>query len=353
MENFADVHTAIMINVLCLHLAPHRPSYRYRIEQFLPHWTQYDIRVETLCVSGKRALNHLLEALRTSWKYDYVWIQRKVFPTSIIRLLARRSRIIFDFDDAIYVKQVMLTGTEQPESRLKLGWLAGTLSGSALVFAGSTTLQTYAKRYNQNVHLVPTALNAPGQQIPEQRQNGTVTIGWIGVNSNLYFLNMIDKALSELQTKQPGVRFSLMSGKLPQEVETNWELSPWSSEDEVQWLEQIDIGIMPLSDDEWCRGKCAFKLIQYMAYGKPVVASNVGANKAAITEGVNGFLVNSEQEWIESLDRLVSDKALRQRMGVESRRIHMETYERAQVQAQIAALIHEDHRTASPPNAAR
>lgn len=333
-----------MIKVLCLHLAPHRPSYRYRIGQFLPHWKEYGIQIDSMCVSGRKSLNNVMSALSVCSNYDYVWIQRKVFPPLFIWLLSRKSRLIFDFDDAIYVKQVMLTGKQLPESRMKLNWIASTLRRSALIFAGSEALKSYAEQYNRNVHLIPTAFGTPQIATGNHHNGKSVTIGWIGIASNLYFLKIIDHALRAVQEKHPGVRFSIMSKRVPDGVKTEWELSEWSSENEKQWLSQIDIGIMPLTDDEWCRGKCAFKLIQYMAYGKPVVASDVGANKAAIANGVNGFLVKSDDEWIEALQRLILDQELRTGMGAASRKLHVEQYDRERVQQQIAGLINEDYR---------
>lgn len=336
-----------MISILCLHLSPHRPSYRYRMGQFLPHWNQYGIQVDTLCVSGKEALRNTTRALAVCGKYDYVWIQRKVFPPLLLWLLSRKAKVIFDFDDAIHVKQVMFTGKEEPERWLKRRWIARTLQRSAMVLAGSEALMDHAERYNGNVHLVPTPFEAPLQTVNGRSKDKTVTIGWIGVNSNLYFLRQIDETLGLLAENYPWVRFSLMSGKMVGGMRTPWELTPWSSENEKLWLAGIDIGIMPLTDDEWCRGKCAFKLIQYMAHGKPVVASNVGANRSTITNGANGFLAESAEEWFEALEQLVLDEVLRKRMGEESRRIHLERFERAEVQRKIADLITEHHRSAT------
>ncbi|AAM71444.1 MAG TPA: glycosyl transferase [Chlorobaculum sp.] len=315
--------------------------------QFLPHWNQYGIQADTLCVSGKEASRNIARALAVCGNYDYVWIQRKVFPPPLVWLFSRKANVIFDFDDAIHVKQVMLTGKQEPESWLKRQWIARTLQRSAMVLAGSDALKDYAEQYNGNVHLVPTPFETPPQKLNVHQKNKTVTIGWIGINANLYFLRQIDETLSLLAEKYPWVQFSLMSGKMASGMKTPWKLTPWSSESEKSWLSEIDIGIMPLTDDEWCRGKCAFKLIQYMAYGKPVVASNVGANRSTIEQGVNGFLADSAKEWLDALEQLVLNEGLRRRMGDESRRIHLERFERAEVQRTIANLIAEHHRSAT------
>ncbi|MCE1273009.1 MAG: glycosyltransferase family 4 protein [Chlorobiales bacterium] len=315
--------------------------------QFLPYWHQYGIQVDTLCVSGKEAIRNTARALSVCGNYDYVWIQRKVFPPLLFWLLSSKAKVIFDFDDAIHVKQVMLSGKQEPESWLKRRWINRTLKRSSMVLAGSEALKDHAECHNGNVHLVPTSFEIPPHKVIGFQKDETVTIGWIGVNSNLYFLKQIDKSLSLIAEKYPMVRFALMSGKMPEGMKTPWELTPWSSESENQWLARIDIGIMPLTDDEWCRGKCAFKLIQYMAYGKPVVASNVGANKSTITNRVNGLLVENVEGWFDSLEQLVLDENLRRRMGAESQRIYLDRFERAEVQRKIADLIAEHRRSAT------
>lgn len=332
----------LMIKVLCLHIAFHRPSYRYRVGQFLPHWGDYEIQVDTICVSGKRALVNILRSLFVCRSYDYVWIQRKILPAFFVHLLSKKTRLIFDFDDAIYVKQIMLSCKPEPESRMKLRWIAYTLSKATMIFAGSDDLKSYAEQYNLNVHLVPTSYGISQKVYSDDQINRPVTIGWIGTNSNHFYLGIIDQALNALKSAHPEVRFSVMTGKHPENLNTTWELMEWSSEKEPQWLSQIDIGIMPLTDDEWSRGKCAFKLLQYMAFGKPVVASNVGANKSVITDRLNGFLVNDNTGWIDALEKLILDEPLRLKMGAESRNCFNEHYDRQIVQKRVAELIRND-----------
>jgi glycosyltransferase involved in cell wall biosynthesis len=340
----APLHTpSCNIRILCLHLAPHRPSYRYRVAQFLPHWKEHRIDIDTLCVSGNGAPANLFRLLAVDGKWDYIWIQRKLFPALLLRLLARRAKLIFDFDDAIYVRQVTPDEKPKPSGRMKLKRIANTLEKSAMVFAGSEELKSYAERFNRRVHLVPTAYRSPREATVRQEPGKQVTIGWIGNTSNLHYLGIVDEALIELKARHPHARFSVMSGRLPAGVRTPWELSAWSSEDERHWLSQIDIGIMPLSDDEWSRGKCAFKLLQYMAHGKPVVASDVGANRSVVDSGINGFLAGHTGEWVDALERLVVDERLRRTMGSESRKLHIERYERSHVQKMIASLILRDY----------
>lgn len=132
----------------------------------------------------------------------------------------------------------------------------------------------------------------------------------------------------------------------PEGLKTRWEFVQWSKEAEENWLHSVDIGLMPLEDDEWSRGKCAFKLLQYMAHGKPVVASAVGANLNAVIHGTSGFLAPSVPEWAQALETLVSNPDKRRAMGKESLKHFLSTYERQQVQEKMATLLHNHFRQA-------
>ena len=331
-----------MIKILCLHIASRRPSYRYRVNQFLPFWSEYGISLETVCISGKETLN-LFKYLFRYTDYDYVWIQRKALPVAIIKFISLCTKVIYDFDDALYARECMTTEAISPQNRGVIGRFNYTLKKSALVFAGNATLKSYAEKFNPVVHIIPTSLELPEIHIRQAVESEGITIGWIGVNSNLFFLKLIDRATRYIQDKYPHVRFSVMSGKMPEDLITKWEFSEWSSDNEKNWLSSIDIGIMPLTDDEWSRGKCAFKLLQYMAYGKPVVASDVGANRDVVLPGLNGFLVDDVTEWTQALEELVTQNEMRNTMGLNGKALYEKSYKREIVQQQISDLIRNDH----------
>lgn len=334
-----------MIRILCLHVAENQASYRYRIEQFLPYWKEYGIDMQPLRITSKSYLEKLLIALR-SGEYDYVWLQRKPLSPLFISIIAKNARLIYDYDDAFYAVESYLKGKPkptQPGSKQIIQRLNAILKRSAIVFAGSDALAEYAQRFNpENTFIIPTAyrkLLAP----PSPKATGKpVTIGWLGSTGNLYFLSMIDEAAFSIQSRFPDSRFSVMSGKAPKGLKTKWEFVKWSRAGENAWLDSIDIGIMPLEDDEWSRGKCAFKLLQYMAYGKPVVASKVGANMNAVIHGISGMLADTEEEWIKAFEVLILNPKQRKNMGQESLRHFLETYERQRVQEQMVTILH-DH----------
>jgi glycosyltransferase involved in cell wall biosynthesis len=255
-------------------------------------------------------------------------------------MIARRSKLIYDFDDAMFASKSPEQNKKEGGNRHTIGKLNYILKKSSIVFAGSTDLVDYAATYNNNVHLMPTGLEAKVSEPVVAAEAGRVTIGWIGNDVNLFYLSAIDEALQVIQNKYPETRFSLMCGKKPEGLKTIWEFEAWSQEAETPWLHSIDIGIMPLTDDPWSRGKCAFKLLQYMSFGKPVVASNVGANRLAVQHAVNGYLASENEEWVKAIEKLIRDRNLRITMGRESLRIFTEQYERSLIQRKIADAIH-------------
>jgi glycosyltransferase involved in cell wall biosynthesis len=331
-----------MIRVLCLHLPEQQASYRYRVEQFQPYWEQYGIEMSCVCIVGKNYYEKLILALKGR-HYDYVWLQKKPLSPFIINLITSRSRLVYDYDDALYARQSGRTGrvtsthAGSPHLVSRINYI---LSQSSLVFAGSETLYHYAARFNPDrVHLVPTAYCGSVELFTDMDRSGEVTVGWIGGNHNMVYLRLVDEATSFLQQRYPFLRFSIMSGRPPEGLRTVWDFVPWSLEAEQAWLRSIDIGIMPLDDDEWCRGKCAFKLLQYMAYGKPVVASSVGENCRAVIHGRSGYLASTSGEWMDYLALLLDDGDRRALFGAEGRRLLLANYDREVVQKSIAGLL--------------
>ena len=331
-----------MIRILCLHLAENQASYRYRVAQFLPYSKQHGVEMYPVCVVGKSYREKLKLAFESA-NYDYVWLQRKPLSPLLINIIARRSRLVYDFDDALYATQFGHRGrlkSKHPGSRSMVRRISYLLRRCSLIFAGSDALYRYAERVHPgHVHLVPTALGKPEFFPSYCGDEKIVTIGWIGSNGNIPYLRLIDDAAFTIQKHYSHVRFSIMCGSPPEGLKTAWQFVPWSSDAEAEWLRSIDIGVMPLGDDEWSRGKCAFKLLQYMAYGKPVLASAVGANNATVVHDGNGFLASSFAEWVACFEMLVQDSSRRKAFGEESRKRFESFYERAVVQEMIALLL--------------
>jgi glycosyltransferase involved in cell wall biosynthesis len=158
-----------------------------------------------------------------------------------------------------------------------------------------------------------------GVSAPESGGQPLPTIGWIGSPATAHFLQLIAPALHEVVTRKLAqvVAVGANAGQLSDLPVT---ALPWTEATEVNDIQRFDIGIMPLPDAPFERGKCGYKLIQYMACGKPVVASPVGVNSAIVRDGVDGLLASNQQDWVSALTRLIADPGLRQQMGREGRR---------------------------------
>ena len=169
----------------------------------------------------------------------------------------------------------------------------------------------------------------------KQYNNGRLNIGWTGSHSTLKYLNEIIPVINELQ-KDFDFNFLVIADKNPLLPFKNFQFIPWNVSTEADDLLKLDIGVMPLLADEWTEGKCGFKLIQYFACGIPAVASPVGVNKIIVEEGVNGFLCSTNADWKSSLQKLLADQFLRQKMGMAGRKKIIEYYS---IQSQVAKFI--------------
>lgn len=238
---------------------------------------------------------------------DIVFLQRNLLPTRgfpFLEWLASKlaGRTVFDFDDAIF------THNRRPGRRY--GDIPRILGFADAVVCGNGYLAEYARGYNPDVTVIPT-VPPPSDARRGPRAEGPVVVGWIGTGPNIPYLGAVEGALLRLAVRLP-VKFLTVSDEpvrmpagIPHEHRT------WSIEEERRFFETADIGIMPLPDDEWTRGKCAFKAIEYMAHGIPAVVSPVGANRDIAAEGEGVLFASTEPEWEENLLRLSADRALR------------------------------------------
>ncbi|MBV9126175.1 MAG: glycosyltransferase [Planctomycetes bacterium] len=248
-------------------------------------------------------------------------------PPLIESLLVRQGLpLVFDFDDAIWVPYV--SPANQYLSYLKCFWKTPRLCRiSRHILAGNPYLAAYAHSFNPRVSIIPTTIDTDIYQVrsPAAPRDGVVTVGWTGSYSTVQHLDILRPALQALRRRAPFRLMVLGTSSYPLEgVEVS--ARPWQAQSEVTDLQQFDIGIMPLPDDEWSRGKCGLKLLQCMAVGVPVIGSPVGVNGDIIQDGVNGFLAASDDEWVDKLSLLIADPELRREMGRAGRRTVEERY---------------------------
>ena len=330
-------------------------SARYRVHQFLPYLeseghacTVWSFSTERL-FRGLRSKGHLgakaLETLRCSVRhvlrladlshFDLVVIHREAFPflTPLMEkwVLLRHPKVIFSFDDAIYAGHDDPSGLNHPILyRLKYGrGVDEVLRGSLHVIAGNRILADYARQFNPRVSIVPTVVDCVQYPSKPARTNGRppITVGWVGSRSTAPYLIAIEPALRSLAQAHRGkVRFRFFGCPEYKPDVPDFESLPFRLATEVSDLHSIDIGIMPLPDTEWTRGKCAFKAIQYMASGIAAVASPVGITAEIIQHEINGLLAESADDWFRGLTRLVNDEELRRRLAGNARRTIEESY---------------------------
>ncbi|MBM3252135.1 MAG: glycosyltransferase family 4 protein, partial [Candidatus Omnitrophica bacterium] len=230
-----------------------------------------------------------------------------------------------DFDDAIFLASSSLPNSfiERFKNPDKIGRV---IKMSEYVIAGNGYLANFALKFNRKVTVIPTCIDT--DKYYPQAKNGLdkIVIGWIGSITTLKFVDLIEEVFRELSIKFSNLWLKTVGGSIQIKGVPNVICKPWSEKDEIEDLKSFDIGIMPMPDNEWTRGKCGFKAILYMSMGIPCVCSAVGVNKEIITDGINGFLANTEDDWLEKLSLLIKDYDLRKNIGLAGRKTIEEKY---------------------------
>jgi glycosyltransferase involved in cell wall biosynthesis len=322
------------MNICALTSSRNAPASRFRIRQHIQPLRNLGVNVTEYCprvgqsmpvpaqlarvrrrylapVAMLWAAGHALArtpAVVASRRADAVWIERTIVPglDEVVHLL-RQPRIL-DIDDAIWLEGVT-------------GRSAATLvKGVDAVIAGNQYLADWASQYCDAIHIVPTAVDCSQflRTAGSQDRGERFVIGWTGSTPTLKYLESIQAALATVLRRIPGASLLVIADsrpKMPALESLPVRYVPWSPETEVEAVHDMDVGLMPLPDDEYTRGKCSFKLLQYMAAGLPVVASPVGMNRALLQTAEIGMAASDQSEWIDALLTLHQDQALRCRMG--------------------------------------
>ena len=337
------------IRVLALSPIPEEGAgCRFRIAQFIPYLASVGIEVTLNSLFNadffdlvykpghylRKAVTFAglsvkrLDALRDVSHYDAILLYREIFPIGpavIERLLGsgRRPPIVFDFDDAIFLPSVsdanrLISALKQP------GKVATIIRQSAHVIVGNEYLASYARRFSNAVTVIPTCVDTtkfvPSPAGESAKASRDPVIGWIGSPTTAFYVRRLADVFRRVRERHPFVLRISGSGEPLQVPGVVTENAPWSLGDEVRLFNTCDVGVYPLADDEWSKGKCGFKAIEFMACGVPVVASAVGVNREIIEDGVNGFLASTDDEWVDKIGRLLVDRELGRRLGAAGRR---------------------------------
>ncbi|MBG1233236.1 glycosyltransferase family 4 protein [Aestuariivirga litoralis] len=256
-----------------------------------------------------------------SRRHDLIWIYCELFPylPGFVERLARLSGVplVYDYDDAIFHQY---DGHASSAVRALLGRkLQPVMRQASLVVAGNDYLASYARQFCDNVAVIPTVIDADEYQLDLSRQPERKTIGWIGSPSTWNFVKQKLDVLENACAAHDATLKVVGAGAQADGIDFICN-ARWRESEEVADIQAMHVGIMPLDDSPFARGKCGYKLIQYMACGLPVVASPVGVNRSIVEHGVNGFLAETPQEWRDALGTILKDRALAKRMGAAGRK---------------------------------
>lgn len=338
------------------------PSNRFRVEQYLPYLKEnkiaYSVRpffssnlYKILYKKGdffRKFFFFIFFSFRRvcdvvfSFNFDIVFIHREAFVFGYFiewcfKLLGKK--IIYDFDDALFLPNVSDTNrfikifkdTAKIKEIIKI---------SDHVIAGNSFLMEYALNFNKNVSIIPTPIDTQVYRpLLPRKMNSDIVVGWIGSATTLKYLDIFPGILKDIFKKYKNIKFKVIGGYWNKIESSQIVCAEWHLDSEIADLQLFDIGIMPLTDDDWSRGKCAFKIIEYMAVGIPVVASAIGMNNEVIQDGVNGFLAHNEKEWVDKLSLLIENPLLRQKTGSTGRNTVEEKYSVSLNAAKLLAII--------------
>lgn len=247
---------------------------------------------------------------------DLVFIQRELLPYNIFFLeriiWLLNKNIVFDFDDSIFLYKDEISSSIGKYLTRK-DTIAETIRMSREVICGNGYLAEYARKYNKNVTIIPTVLDTDKYvpKIQSARTENRFVIGWMGTSGNLKYLLSLKEVFREIRKAYPEVILRIVTEKFLFQEEFSdaipTEFKKWSEKNEVSDLQGFDLGVMPLADNKWTKGKCGFKILQYMATGIPVVASAVGANNEIVQDGISGFLASNDAEWKEKILKIIGN----------------------------------------------
>jgi glycosyltransferase involved in cell wall biosynthesis len=253
---------------------------------------------------------------------DAVLIQRRLLAGWQLHLLRGARRLLFDFDDAVFLRDSYSSrGLHSGRRRRRF---AVMMRAADAVIAGNSFLAAEASRWTdpRHVTVIPTCVDPGRYPVAEQVRAGDgVQLVWVGSSSTLKGLEKIQPLLNTIGRDCPEVRLKLICDRFLELTDLPVQPCPWTEATEAAEIAAGDIGISWVPDDLWSRGKCALKVLQYMAAGLPVVANPVGVQAKLIRNGENGFLVTTPAEWVDAIRALASDPALRRRLGQAARRL--------------------------------
>ena len=329
-----------MPTVMLLGYGLEQPSYRHRMRSLIEplQAAGWQVRVEQY-PSGRYGLRTWERRALLRWADVTVLHQIKLSAIEARLFAAFSRRRVFDVDDAIYVRKPRRLGDLPDESAWRKQKFAATCRWVDAVVAGNEVLAAVARTTAKEIAVLPTSIDTACYKTTFAGAAEPPTIAWIGSPENLIYLDMIRPALARLSKRHPSLKMRVICSEFPDWNDVHIERVPWSSATEAHSLAGAHIGVMPLTDDAWSRGKCAFKLLQYMAAALPCVASPVGANTEAVLDGINGYHASGIDEWERSLEKLIVSPELRAKFGANGRQHVEQRYALNRYRAEYLKLL--------------
>ncbi len=319
---------------------PNLPSRRLRVYELIPYLKK---TFDTECYSLPRNIIQFLRLRKKILSGDILFIQKEL-PSFIVLLLLKLCNIpiIYDFDDAVYIRHDPENFTYRKSFKLKRRF-DRICRNVALVVAGNEVLQKHAAHAGAfKTVVIPTSVAVQKSQNNRKRNNkgNVINLGWIGQKINLPYLEALDNVFTKLINQKYNFKLFVLSNKKPKFNSFSQVIyKDWSAKKESNFLNKIDIGLMPLANNEYTKGKCAYKALQYMSYKKPVVVSDVGINRKWIKNG--GILVKSDAEMLLAIKKLIKNSSLRNELGRNGYKIVKEHFEREVIAAKLKKVLKE------------
>jgi glycosyltransferase involved in cell wall biosynthesis len=330
--------TQLMIKVTALTSGKHFPSSRFRVRQFIEPLRDFNIDVsEHYPLVNKYYTKRLLPlgliarlpGLRSARAAAVTWFERELVPGKLTLEPYARTKRLLDIDDALWLNE--------PDFSEKL---AACCDG---LIAGNSYIAQHYEQCGARVWTIPTSVDTDRWRPCSSKVQERWTIGWTGTSSNLKYLYAIQTPLAEFLNQHRDTRLLVVCDRKPaldKLPPRSWSFVCWAPENEVELVQSMDVGLMPLPDDEWTRGKCALKMILHLAVSRPVVASPVGVAAEILAENV-GLAAVTDSDWFESLSSLYNDRDLGSRLGAAGRKLVEERFSVRSNVPKLAAAIRE------------
>ena len=310
-------------------------SSRTRVYVFVPYLENYGIKsvIKPLFVGGlPQSMQYLLSIPKRflhilfAWRYDIVFIQKDIFPLILRKMLSLLNKnIVYEFDDAIFTTNDK--GLKGWIMRLRAKNFPEMLKISKHVIIENEYNEAFVLEHCKNTSIITGPIDTDRYFLGTKTKSDEIVLGWVGSPTTVEYLLILKPVFERLTARyKDRIRLKIIGSDKELGLGVETEYIKWDLGTEVQGLQSFDIGIMPLPDNEWTRGKGGYKLLQYMSCGLPVVASPVGVNCEIVKDSVNGFLANNEEEWYNALNKLIKDSKLRKKLGTGGRKLMEEKY---------------------------